>query len=97
MLHPDSVDYTGVCTDNNLFVWSRLPFGVRNGPPHFQRTMNLAIREAGLGKIVQCFIDDLATGGGNHKTCAANTGKMFAMLKRRRLKVGADKIFTGLN
>ena len=47
-LHPDHEQFTGVCTPDELFVWRRLPFGVRNGPPHFQRTMNEAIAAAGL-------------------------------------------------
>lgn len=41
-------------------------------------------------------MDDLATGGHNHKGSAANTAEMFAMLKKRGLKAGADKIFMGL-
>ncbi len=34
-----SIPCTGVCTPEDLFVWTRLPFGVRNGPPAFQRAM----------------------------------------------------------
>lgn len=35
-----SVKYTGVCTSDTLFTWRRMPFGVRNGPPCFQRAMS---------------------------------------------------------
>lgn len=31
----NSVLYTGVCTGEVLFMWLRMPFGVRNGPPCF--------------------------------------------------------------
>ena len=65
-MHPDSIAHTGVCTPDQLFVWKRLPFGVRNGPPHFQRTMNEAIASANLQEHLGCFIDDLATGGHSH-------------------------------
>jgi len=43
-----------------------------------------------------CFIDDLATGGHNHKHNAANAAKMFAMLADRKLLAGANKVFLGL-
>ncbi len=90
------MQYTGVCTTEELFVWERLPFGVRNGPPHFQRTMNQAIAAAGLQEQLGCFIDDLATGGSSHVECAARAAAMFAMLAGRKLLAGADKVFLGL-
>lgn len=96
-LHPNSIPYTGVCTPEELFVWKRLPFGVRNGPPHFQRTMNEAIAGAGLQEHLGCFIDDLATGGFSHAEAAARAAAMFAMLATRHLLAGADKVFLGLN
>ena len=95
-MHPDFVQYTGVCTTTDLFVWDRLPFGVRNGPPHFQRTMNEAISAAGLHDTLGCFIDDLATGGANHVENANRASAMFAMLAGRHLLAGADKVFLGL-
>ena len=36
---PDSQPKTGVCTPDTLFYWTRLPFGVRNGPAAFQRAI----------------------------------------------------------
>ena len=91
-----SIPYTGCCTPDELFVWTRLPFGVRNGPPHFQRTMNTAIQEAGLADLLSCFIDNLATGGHSHQQIADHAAAMFKMLADRRLLAGADKVFLGL-
>jgi hypothetical protein len=54
---------TGVCTGDTLFTWDRMPFGVRNGPPCFQRGITQGILAHCLGEIVGAFIDDLATGG----------------------------------
>jgi hypothetical protein len=31
----DSVPFTGVCTTETLYMWLRLAFGLRNGPPAF--------------------------------------------------------------
>ena len=56
--------YTGVCTPETLYLWLRLVFGLRNGPPGFQRAVADIIQAAGLAGIIGQFIDDLATGGG---------------------------------
>ena len=58
--------------------------------------MNSSIAEDGLQDDLACFIDDLATGGNSHAENAARAAAMFAMLARRRLLAGADKVFLGL-
>jgi hypothetical protein len=95
-IEEDSQDRTGVTTTRTLFTWRRMPFGVRNGPPCFQRVISTALSEHQLNKIVGGFIDDLATGGGDHTKCAANVDKLFAMLAAYNLKAGAEKVFLGL-
>jgi hypothetical protein len=45
---------------------------------------------------VGAFIDDLATGGFNHKESAEKARKMLQMLGKRGLKAGANKIHMGL-
>ena len=38
-----SMQCTGVCTPDTLYTWKRMPFGVRNGPPTFQRAVHQVI------------------------------------------------------
>ena len=85
-----------MCTPEELFVWTRLPFGVRNGPPAFQRAMQQALGEAGLGDKAGCFIDDVATGGANHRQGVKNLRDLFAALEAKHLLAGADKVELGL-
>ncbi len=91
-----SIPCTGVCTPEELFVWTRLPFGVRNGPPAFQRAMAQALGAAGLGDRAGCFIDDVATGGANHDEGVKNIRELFAALEAAHLLAGADKVSLGL-
>jgi hypothetical protein len=90
-----SIQFTGVITMEMLYMWLRLPFGVRNGPPCFQRAISQAIHTHGLASMVAAFIDDLATGGKGHQHSAANCRKMFAMLEASNFKAGATKVFLG--
>lgn len=87
---------TGVCTPETLFIWSRMPFGVRNGPPCFQRGVNIALTAHQLCDVVGGFIDDLATGGQDHEQGAANAARLFAMLADFNYKAGAEKVSMGL-
>ena len=58
--------------------------------------MSEAIARAGLTDQVGCFIDDLATGGADHASAAANTGLMLQMLEDNHLLASAQKVFLGL-
>jgi hypothetical protein len=92
----DSIPFTGVCTPETLYMWLRLAFGLRNGPPAFQRAVHEIIAKAGLAHIIGQFIDDLATGGKTHAHGALNCKKMLAMLQEANFKAGATKVFLGL-
>lgn len=94
-MDPGSAPKTGVITLELLLLWLRLPFGVRNGPPAFQRAMLEAILAHGLEDILGCFIDDVATGGDTHAQSQDHTRRLFAMLVDRHLLAGADKVFLG--
>jgi hypothetical protein len=49
-----------------------------------------------LAGIIGQFIDDLATGGKDHRQAAANCKKMFITLQAANFKAGATKVFMGL-
>ncbi len=91
-----SMACTGVCTPDELFVWTRVPFGVRNGPPAFQRAMAQILAAAGLGDFTGVFIDDVATGGDTHEEGVKNVRDLFAALEGAHLLAGADKVTLGL-
>jgi hypothetical protein len=48
---------TTFITDYGAFVWMVMPFGVKNGPPNFQRTINKTFREY-LDQFMKIFLND---------------------------------------
>ena len=54
-----------------------MPMGLRNGPPHFQHCMNKIILTSGMYKIAGIFIDDMGSGGLDHKDSAHNSNAML--------------------
>ena len=95
-VEPASQPKTGVCTPDTLFYWTRLPFGVRNGPAAFQRAIWDILQRAGLADLVGAFIDDLATSGSNHHHNASNMGRMLGAMEGANLKAGPPKVSMGL-
>ena len=95
-MEDSSAPKTGCTTPTGLYMWNRMPMGICNGPPTFQRVMSEAIAAAGLTRILGCFLDDLATGGANHVDAAAHTGRILDVLKAGCLLAGVDKIFLRL-
>ena len=50
---------TGFVTQQGLYVWSSMPFGLKNSPEIFQRIMTGIIRKHRLSNFCLCYIDDI--------------------------------------
>ena len=81
---------------DGLKEWHRVPFGVRNGPPHCQRIITTMLQENDLLRDAGAFIDDVGSGGDDHATAAARLDAVLLGLERRQLKASAGKLFCGL-
>lgn len=57
-MHPDDVEKTAFRTHQGLFQFRRMPFGLRNGPSIFQRTMQ-SILAPFLWLFALVYIDDI--------------------------------------
>ena len=61
-LHKDSQEKTAFVTHQGLYHYLRVPFGLKNAPPHFMRCIdNMLARHKVQGS--KGFVDDLLTGG----------------------------------
>ena len=72
-----------------------MPFGVRNGPPYFQRAINTMLAEHGISADIAAFIDDLGNGGADHDHAATALGALLTTLDTSHFMVEADKIWAG--
>jgi hypothetical protein len=46
-----------VVTNWGMFIWRVMPFGMKNGPPTFQRTMTKAFRKY-FDNVMKIFLDN---------------------------------------
>lgn len=58
----ESQKYTMFITQDGLYYWKRMPFGLRNAPAHFQKTI-LAIVEVAPYLHVVVYLDDIVVYG----------------------------------
>jgi hypothetical protein len=62
-MHEDSYKYLGVVTQDGLFFFVRLPFGLLLAPAYFQAVMNLAIQAARHPIHAGVYLDDVTITG----------------------------------
>lgn len=81
---------TAFSINNGKYEFTRLPFGLRNAPAIFQRTLDDILREL-IGKICFVYIDDIIIFGKDEKSHAENIKKVFQTLESANMKIQLDK------
>lgn len=89
-LHENSRKYTAFSTDNGMFQWKVLPFGLSIAPSGFSRMMALAF--AGLSPE-RCFsyMDDLIVIGYSEENHIQNLREIFKTCRKYNLKLNPLK------
>ena len=85
-VHPDSVAKTAFVTPTGLFEFLRMPFGVCNGPPTFQRMILTAFANM-IGTKCLCYIDDIIVLGKSVTDHLENLKQVFHRLEKHNLRV----------
>ncbi|KAI5756150.1 hypothetical protein M8J77_022526 [Diaphorina citri] len=86
----DSIEKTAFSTDNGHFEFLRMPFGCKNSPATFQRTMDHVLR--GLkNHICLVYLDDIIIYSVTLVEHINNLKSVFDRLREARFKVQLDK------
>lgn len=89
-LEPAARQYTAFATNEGLFEYTRVPFGLRNAPPFFQRAMTQVLQ--GLtGVCCEVFIDDVVIYGDSEESFAMALARVFERLRLHQLRLKAAK------
>jgi len=95
---PDDRYKTIFVTDWGAFVWMVMPFGVKNGPPTFQKVVSKTFREY-LNRFMKIFLDDFII----YSDMEHHLMKLrlcFQKCKKHRISLNLEKcafmIFSGL-
>lgn len=95
-LAPEARALTAFATPDGLFEYTRVPFGLRNAPPFFQRTM-ASVLAGVVGRGCEVFIDDIVVHGRDAAEFLANLREVFECLGARGLRLKGAKCQFGMS
>ena len=85
---------TAFATPWTLLEWIRIPFGLRNAPPAFQRYINLVLGDL-KGSVCEPYLDDILVYGRTFEEHVANLRVVLKRLLARGIKLRAGKCVFG--
>ncbi|CCO37587.1 Retrovirus-related Pol polyprotein from transposon opus Includes: RecName: Full=Protease [Rhizoctonia solani AG-1 IB] len=87
----ESVPYTGFYVDGRgHYVYKRMPFGLTSAPTVFQEMIAMAFNDL-LGKILEAWMDDLATAADTFEEGMQNLRTIFTRCRDRKISLSASK------
>lgn len=90
-MHEDFIKCTAFATPWGLYEYVRMPQGLKNGPPFFQRYINWVLRSlVETGKIV-VYMDDIKIASENLKEHCAMLSEVLRLLSEAGLKLNFKK------
>ncbi len=81
---------TAFTTPWTLYEWLRIPFGLKNAPPQFQRFMNNLLGDF-KGDIAEPYLDDVLVHSGEFEQHVADVEKVLMRLLKKGVKLRAGK------
>ena len=87
--------YTAFWWNNEVWQYTRCPYGMKNSPAHFQRVMNQAILRAGLTGCAVCYIDDILIFSDTFEEHLVHIAQVLDMLKDNGLRAHPEKSVFG--
>jgi hypothetical protein len=92
-VNPEDMQKTAITTPFGLFEYKRMPFGLRNAGPSFQRHVDRAIRDC---QVAFAWVDDVVICSRNHEEHVVHVRQVLQALQDNGLVIHAEKCVWGV-
>ena len=82
--------FTAFATPYGLYEWLRIPMGLKNAPPKFQRKVN-EIFEKEIGEVCETYLDDILTYGRTFEDALRNLRGVLHKCRESGIKLNPKK------
>lgn len=89
-MHPSDIEKTAFTIDNGHYEYCRMPFGLKNAPSTFQRTMENVLRGL-INSICVVYMDDIIIFSTSLQEHILNLQTVFQRLREANFKIQLDK------
>ena len=89
-LHPDTADRSAFITHDGCYQFTRVPYGITNGPMAFQMLMSKVLRNINF-KFALVFIDDILCHSATLEQHMNHLSAIFERLRHANLKLNPKK------
>jgi hypothetical protein len=94
-MHPADQEKTAFITDQGLYCYQVMPFGLKNAGATFQRLMNKMFREQ-IGRNMEVYVDDILVKSILSIDHVSDLQEAFRILKQYRMKLNPAKCAFGV-
>ena len=89
-LHEDSRKFTAFSTPWSLYEWIRIPYGIMNAPPGFQRFIFSCLANL-IDQCCKAYLDDVLTYSKTFEDHVEDVRKVLRTMKERGVKLNLSK------
>ena len=95
-LAKDSMIFTAFTCFMGLFIWQRVPFGLKGAPGYFQQVMATIVLLGLLYYICENYLDDVFVSGNTEDEYFHNLEEVFKRFDKHKLTIHPGKLRCGL-
>ncbi|KAL8464668.1 hypothetical protein ACS0TY_034245 [Phlomoides rotata] len=94
-MYEGEIKHTYFHTENNIYSWSRMPFGLKNAGATYQRLVNTMFADQ-IGKTMEVYIDDIIVKSTKIENHLRDLDEAFDILRKFNMKLNPKKCNFGV-
>ena len=95
-MHPADQEKTSFITNQGLYCYKMMPFGLKNAGATYQRLVNKLFKEQ-IGKTMEVYVDDMITKSQHVEQHPSHVRETFEVLRKNQMRLNPDKCAFGVS